>query len=144
MSEYDKFEKQTLSRKTLPTEQKYVQFRLPGIESVCNFWNFGPCPSWFLSSASRPMGLLLLHLSVIRPCHQLSLYLLYQSFVKEPIVPELCQGLVPEQGVGQIFSKVSANLICMVNLNDLNVCCNKVVANRCHGAYIFTWVVTTQ
>ncbi len=34
----------------------------PGLERecMCNFWNLGPWPSWFLSRASRPMGLLLI------------------------------------------------------------------------------------
>ena len=33
-------------------------------ECMCNFQNFGPCPSWFLSRESRPLGLLCWGLSV--------------------------------------------------------------------------------
>ncbi len=52
------FENQQLSRK--PIEQKDAQFRCPeiGRECMCNFWNFGPWPSWLLSREPRPMGLL--------------------------------------------------------------------------------------
>ncbi len=62
MPKYGNFENQPLSWKPLPIEQKYAQFRHPGIERgcMCNFWNFGPWPSWLLSRAPRPMGLLLL------------------------------------------------------------------------------------
>ncbi len=59
MPKYGNFGNQPLSRKPLPIELKYAQFRRPGIESVCDyFWNFGPWPSWLLSRAPRPMGLL--------------------------------------------------------------------------------------
>ncbi len=67
---------------------------------MCNFWNLGPWPSWFLSRTSRPMGLLfILSTSVspisdpdVCPLYQILICVLYiRSWSMSPISdPDLC------------------------------------------------------
>ena len=61
MPKYANFENQLSSRKPLPIEKKMLNFDVHERECMCNFWNFGPWPSWLLGRVPRPMGLLFLY-----------------------------------------------------------------------------------